>query len=128
MTLANADGSRSHQFEFVLADIPDLDGVDAALGRLIRGGELSLRAIDDFIMRSRHYLTAARYRSGLANYLYGVLAREGLPSQRFSTGRARSGTRQSSTKQSARSAASTELLRRRSAGSSRSTTTSSTER
>ena len=77
VTLTNADGSRSHQFEFVLADIPDLDGVDAALGRLIRGGELSLRAIDDFIVRSKRYPTATRYLSGLADYLYGVLAREG---------------------------------------------------
>jgi hypothetical protein len=77
VTLTNGDVSRTFEFEFALADEADLDGVDAALVRLIDGGELSLRAIDDFIMRSKRYATASRYLSGLANYLYGVLAREG---------------------------------------------------
>jgi len=55
--------------------------VTPALERLIDGGELSLRAIDDFIMRSKSYPTA-RYLSGIANYLYGVLAREGAAESR----------------------------------------------
>jgi hypothetical protein len=75
--LANGDLTHAFQFEFALADATDLDGIDAALNRLIDGGELSLRAIDDFIMRSKRYQTGSRYLSGLANYLYGVLAREG---------------------------------------------------
>jgi hypothetical protein len=77
VTLANGDVAQEFQFEFTLAEASDLDGVDAALERLIDGGELSLRAIDDFIMRSKRYPTASRYLAGLANYLYGVLAREG---------------------------------------------------
>ena len=77
VTLTNGDVSRTFEFEFALADEADLDGVDAALDRLIDGGELGFRAIDDFIMRSKRYPTASRYMSGLANYLYGVLAREG---------------------------------------------------
>jgi len=77
VTLTNGDVNRAFEFEFTLADEADLAGVDAALGRLIEGGELSPRAIDDFIMRSKRYPTASRYMSGLANYLYGVLAREG---------------------------------------------------
>jgi hypothetical protein len=77
VSLANEALRHDFQFEFALADDPDLDGVDAALERLIDGGELSLRAIYDFIRRSEPYPTASKYRSGLANYLYGVLAREG---------------------------------------------------
>ncbi|MGO4591567.1 hypothetical protein [Paenarthrobacter sp. 2TAF44] len=74
--LSNLDVVQAFQFEFALADMEDLDGVDAALARLVDGGELSRRSIDDFIMRCKQYPTAARYQSGLANYLYGVLARE----------------------------------------------------
>jgi len=77
VALANGDVSQTFQFEFTLAEEEDLQGVDGALDRLIDAGELSLRAIDDFIMRSKRYPTASRYLSGLANYLYGVLAREG---------------------------------------------------
>jgi hypothetical protein len=77
VTLANGVVRHDLQFEFALAEAPDLDGVDAALERLIDGGELSHRAIYDFIKRSEPYPTASKYRSGLANYLYGVLAREG---------------------------------------------------
>ena len=69
---------QTFQFEFSLADEDDLNGVDSALDRLVGAGELSLRTVDDFIMRSKRYPTGARYMSGLANYLYGVLAREGL--------------------------------------------------
>ncbi|WP_445155086.1 hypothetical protein ACTWLI_02260 [Arthrobacter sp. Hor0625] len=76
VSLANMDVVQTSQFEFDLAEEEDLAGVDAALERFIDGGELSLRAIDDFIMRAKRYSTAGRYLSGLANYLYGVLARE----------------------------------------------------
>ena len=64
------------KFEFALADNDDLEGVDSALQHFIEGGELSRRSIDDFIMRSHHFATAATYRGGIASYLYGVLARE----------------------------------------------------
>jgi hypothetical protein len=77
VTLTNGDVSRTFEFEFALADEADLAGVDVALDRLVDGGELRPRTIDDFIMRSKRYLTASRYMSGLANYFYGVLAREG---------------------------------------------------
>ncbi|MFX1821427.1 hypothetical protein PV768_16735 [Pseudarthrobacter sp. CC4] len=78
VTLTKSDVVQAFQFEFALADVDHLESVDDALKRLIDGGELSLRAIDDFIMRSKGYLSAGRYLYGLANYLYGVLAREGL--------------------------------------------------
>jgi len=76
VTLSNLDVVKTFQFEFALADMEDLDGVDAALARLVDGAELSRRSIDDFIMRCKQYPTAVRYQSGLADYLYGVLARE----------------------------------------------------
>jgi hypothetical protein len=65
-----------YPFEFALANAEDLDGVDAALERFIAAALLSPGAISDFIMRTDSYPTASKYRSGLASYLYGVLARE----------------------------------------------------
>ncbi len=76
--LANDGVVQAFQFEFKLAEADDLRGVDAALERLIEGHELSLWAIDDFIMRGKRYQTASRYLAGLADYLYGVLLREGI--------------------------------------------------
>lgn len=76
--LANDNVVQEFQFEFNLAEEDDLRGVDAALERLIEGRELNLRAIDDFIMRGKRYQTASRYLAGLADYLYGVLRREGI--------------------------------------------------
>lgn len=70
--------SQVYQFEFARAEDEDLEGVDLALERLIDSRELSTRAIDDFIMRAKPFGSASRYTSGLSNYLYGVLVREGL--------------------------------------------------
>ena len=74
--LHHAGTEQSFEFDFALADKADLDGVDSALERFIEGGELSRRSIDDYIMRSARFETAARYQGGIASYLYGVLARE----------------------------------------------------
>jgi hypothetical protein len=76
VTLTNGSVSHDFQFEFALANATDLDGVDAALERLIAGAELSPRAVSDFILRAEPFPTASKYRSGLASYLYGVIARE----------------------------------------------------
>ena len=65
VVVTNGDVSQTFQFEFSLAEEDDLHGVDAALARLIDGGELSLRAIDDFIMRSKPYPTASPVSVGL---------------------------------------------------------------
>lgn len=65
-----------YQFEFALAAESDLVGVDAALERFIESGECSLATIDAFIERGKPFRSAKRYLDGLANYLYGVLARE----------------------------------------------------
>jgi hypothetical protein len=76
VTLGNGNVQLDFHFEFALADADDLEGVDAALQHLVGGAELSPRTIDDFIMRSKRYPTGWRYYSGLADYLYGVFARE----------------------------------------------------
>lgn len=89
--LRKSDRIQDFQFVFTLADDDDLAGVDSALHRLIGGGELSLRAIDDFIMRAGAYRSSSRYLAGLAYYLFGVLAREdsiesGLPAEKHEDG------------------------------------------
>lgn len=76
--LRNASVVQRFEFDFALAHAHDLQLVDDALERLIEGRELSLGAIDNFIMRIKRAPSAKHYSSGLAEYLYGVLAREGL--------------------------------------------------
>ncbi|MEO5535830.1 MAG: hypothetical protein ABIR17_11955 [Pseudolysinimonas sp.] len=77
--IATGEGARREfEFEFVLAEEADLEGVDGALEHLIAGRVLDRDAIASFITRSRPYATASRYLDGLSNYLYGVLAREDL--------------------------------------------------
>ena len=61
VVLSNDQLVQDFQFEFALSEEEDLAGVDAALSRLIDSAELSLRSVDDFIMRSKYYPTAGRY-------------------------------------------------------------------
>lgn len=79
----NGDVLQTYQFEFAFANAVDLQGVDDALESLIRGSVLGLGVIDTFIMAAKRYPSASRYLDGLANYLYGVVAREGGSSERY---------------------------------------------
>ncbi|MGE0305962.1 MAG: hypothetical protein AB7N61_23230 [Acidimicrobiia bacterium] len=81
VTVVNGPLERTFEFDFCLAEDEDLKLVDQALEKLIAGRELSRSTIDAFIMRAGRGETARRYREGLANYLYGVLAREGNADQ-----------------------------------------------
>lgn len=81
VTVVNGPLERTFEFDFCLAEAEDLNLVDQALEKLIAGRELSRSTIDNFIMRAGRGTTARRYREGLANYLYGVLAREGNADQ-----------------------------------------------
>jgi hypothetical protein len=72
----NGDVRQEFQFEFALAGASDLDGVDEALNSLIREKVWGRDSIDTFIMRGKQYASASRYLDGIANYLYGVMARE----------------------------------------------------
>lgn len=71
--------NQDFEFSFNIADDADLDGVDEGLHALIRGKSLTLNAIDEFIRSTDRFFTARGYRDGLANYFYGVLAREKSP-------------------------------------------------
>ena len=75
--LQGGGNSQSFSFEFSIAKESDLQGSDQALERLIATGELSARTVDEFVMRCKNFDTARDYYSALANYLYGVLIREG---------------------------------------------------
>lgn len=75
--LRSENSQQRFQFDFSLAQEPDLDGVDEALERLFEGRELSLRTIDDFLERSKRFVTARDYYSALANYFYGAAIRDG---------------------------------------------------
>lgn len=82
VTLGNGKVVSDFQFEFALAEMQDLEGVDSVLEDLIRGADLSAESIDTFIMRAKRYATAGRYCTALADYLYGVVIRESDTSDR----------------------------------------------
>lgn len=84
VTLGNGKVRSDFQFEFALAEMQDLEGVDSVLEELVRGADLSAESIDTFIMRSKRYATAGRYYSALADYLYGVAMREADPESQHS--------------------------------------------
>lgn len=84
------EGERADQefeFSFTIADEKDLSGVDEGLRGLVHGRSLTINAIEAFLDRTAPYTTARRYRDGLANYFYGVLAREGSPESGLLQGR-----------------------------------------
>ena len=67
---------QEYQFEFSIAEEEDLRHVDEALARFIYRRTLSLQAIEEFIQQAKEFKSARHYLSGIADYLYGVLARE----------------------------------------------------
>lgn len=72
-------GSQDFEFSFTVADENELKIVDDALKALIENRSLTLALIDEFLQQTRQASTARLYRDGLANYFYGVLARERSP-------------------------------------------------
>lgn len=67
------------EFTFSVADNDDLDRVDAQLRAFVRQRVLSIASIERFLEDTSGLKGADPYRYGLANYFYGVLAREGSP-------------------------------------------------
>jgi hypothetical protein len=67
------------EFAFEVAHEDDLAAVDSALDDLIVHRSLSISSIQLFLERCQRSKTSAAYSDGLANYLYGVLAREQSP-------------------------------------------------
>ncbi|GAT01847.1 uncharacterized protein RMCFA_1959 [Mycolicibacterium fortuitum subsp. acetamidolyticum] len=76
VTLGGDVTDQEFEFSFRIANSKDLAGVDQRLTELIEGRSLTISAIDSFIIRTEKFETARYYRDGLANYFYGVLARE----------------------------------------------------
>ena len=67
---------QNFEFSFSIANEADLVGVDDALGELVHGRSLTINSIEGFLNRAAPFESARRYRDALANYFYGVLARE----------------------------------------------------
>jgi hypothetical protein len=76
VTLEGDTTDQQFEFSFRIANSEDLDGVDRRLDELVGGRSLTIHSINTFITRTVKYKTARYYRDGLANYFYGVLARE----------------------------------------------------
>jgi hypothetical protein len=77
VVLQGERADQEFEFSFTIANESDLRGVDEGLHGLVQGRSLTINAIEAFLDRTASYTTARRYRDGIANYLYGVLAREG---------------------------------------------------
>jgi hypothetical protein len=68
--------NQDFDFAFTIADQQQLQSVDHHLDAMIRSRSLSIRDIDQFIVDTRRFDSARPYSDGLADYLFGVLARE----------------------------------------------------
>ncbi len=67
------------RLQFDVAEEADLAGVEACMARTVEHARLDRRAIDEFIDASSRHRSATTYRDGIAQYMYGVLARERSP-------------------------------------------------
>ena len=74
--LRNRGATTRCQLDFQVADEADLVGVEAAFFRMARDRLLDIEAVSRFIKDCREYLSAMPYCNGIANYLYGVMAKE----------------------------------------------------
>ena len=77
VVLRGESTGQDFEFAFTVAEEPDLSSVDEQLLELMRGRVLSLASIDRFLENTKAAKSASLYRSGFADYFYGVLAREG---------------------------------------------------
>lgn len=62
-----------------IASDEDMAGVEQAFFDVARNHRLDIRAIEQFIDAADDFKTAAGYRDGICEYLYGVLAKERSP-------------------------------------------------
>ena len=68
--------SEEVDLRFAIAQPDDLDLVDDRLAEMVRRRTLSIAAIESFLAETGDAKSATDYRAGIAQYLYGVLARE----------------------------------------------------
>jgi hypothetical protein len=71
--------NQTFDLNFEVAEQSDLDGIEKALQRFVSRRELAIPSIESFLKETSSYVTCNNYRFGIANYFYGVLAREGSP-------------------------------------------------
>lgn len=76
LVLTNDRISAPFDIDVRTASEADLDVVDASFRGLAERRNLDRRAVDGFLRNCDHCDTAASYRGGIAEYLYGVLAME----------------------------------------------------
>ena len=74
--LSGAGESAEFTLNIRIASDEHLAGVEEQFARMVRGGHLDIRAIEEFIAAARPYYTAIGYCDGICTYLYGVLAKE----------------------------------------------------
>jgi hypothetical protein len=71
--------NQTFDLNFQIAEQSDLDGIEKALQRFVSRRELTIPSIESFLKETSSFITCDNYRFGIANYFYGVLAREGSP-------------------------------------------------
>ena len=71
--------NQTFNLNFEIAEQSDLDGIETALRRFVSRRELNIPSIESFLKETSSYVTCDNYRFGIANYFYGVMAREGSP-------------------------------------------------
>ncbi len=78
LELRNESAQTQCQLDFRIAEDSDLAGVEGALVRVAEGRVLSLDSVALFINDCESFPSADSYCDGICQYLYGVMAKEGL--------------------------------------------------
>lgn len=76
LILSNNELSSCYKLRFNISSYEDLLGVETEFLRLVQGRVLSISVINEFILKTLDYKSAANYVDGLCEYFYGVLAKE----------------------------------------------------
>jgi hypothetical protein len=71
--------NQTFDLRFAIAEKSHLDGIEACLEKFVVRHELSISTIESFLQETNQFSSCDSYRFGIANYFYGVLAREGSP-------------------------------------------------
>ncbi len=76
VSLANDGVETTYEIELAIPDSDEIKNVECLFFSLLGKEVVDLSRIDAFIDSTEHLLTAKRYIDGLANYLYGLLAKD----------------------------------------------------
>lgn len=74
--LQNRGVAATFSIDVAIAKREDVVGIELEFLRIARAQRLDMRAIEAFIETTDTFVTAAGYRNGICEYLYGVLAKE----------------------------------------------------